>query len=155
MPFMENKKNEGINLGSGRYAVPPCKPFHLGENNFSIPQSIRGSNRVHVLLKLKHIWVYQCIVYSRCVKLFEFRDGLRLLSGHEPINDQANNQGEEEEVQVAEKRLLFFQHGLSVSGGISFHVCHFDSLKGHTEHSCQKFYHDFIKKKEQKWKALK
>lgn len=28
--------------------------------------------------------------YSRCVKLLELGDGLRLLAGHEPINEKAD-----------------------------------------------------------------
>lgn len=67
-------------------------------------------------------------MYSRCIELLEFRDGLRFLAGHEPINDKTDNQGEEEEVQVAEKRLLFVHHGLGVGGGLRVHICHVDTL---------------------------
>lgn len=75
--------------------------------------------------------------YSRCVEFLEFRDGFGLLPGHEPINDKANDQGKEEDVQVAEKRLLFLHHGFGVCGGLGVHVCHVDTLHGGQEaYSC-------------------
>lgn len=73
--------------------------------------------------------------YSQCVELLEFRDGLWLLSGHEPINDKTDYEGKEEEVQVAEKRLLFLRHGLGVCDGLSVHVCHVNTTDGGQQES--------------------
>lgn len=62
---------------------------------------------------------------SRCVDLFKLWDGLWLLTGHEIINDKANDEGKEEEVQVAEER-LFIPNGLGV--GLWLHFCNKSSV---------------------------
>lgn len=74
--------------------------------------------------------MYNTEGYSRCFELLEFGNGLGLLAGHEPINEEAGNQGEEKEVQVAEKRLLLTHHGLAVGGGLSIHLGRVGTLHG-------------------------
>lgn len=105
-------------------------PLPLGAFIFS-PKDIGLNGNLLILKQRYHR-------YSRCVELLEFGDGLGLLAGHEPINDEADNQGEEEEVQVAEKRLTLIHRGLGVGSGLSVHVRHVDTTWGQEQNKTLK-----------------
>lgn len=92
-------------------------------------------------------WNLKADGYSRCVKLFEFRNGLRLLAGHEPVNYKADNDGEQQEVHGAEERCLFIHCGLGV-GGLGVHVWHVGPLREERQNTAK------VKKKKQYKKQI-
>lgn len=90
-------------------------------------------------------WNLKAEGYSRCVELFEFGNGLRLLTGHEPVNYKADNDGEQQEVHGAEERCLFIHCGLGV-GGLGVHVWHVGPLREETQNTAK------VRKKKQQYK---
>lgn len=90
-------------------------------------------------------WNLKADGYSRCVEFFEFGNGLRLLTGHEPVNYKADNDGEQQEVHGAEERCLFIHCGLGV-GGLGVHVWHVGPLREETQNTAK------VRKKKKQYK---
>ena len=68
-------------------------------------------NRIHNVSRLASRANVSAVSFtksdSRCIKLLKLWDGFGLLAGHEPVDDKASDEGEEEEVQITEEGLLF------------------------------------------------
>lgn len=55
--------------------------------------------------------------YSRSLYFFKLWDGFRFSAEYQPVDEQASDEGEEEEVQVTEEGLVLL-HQLRLNGGI-------------------------------------